>query len=110
MKVRVDRACLPVDLSHSHPFQPMFTTNTWLGLARTVLQITLPPDNYVHAPYNLENFSVPKTRVLIIWINFLLFGGALITWMHFIWKRRNPLETVMAIARSLFGMNLPWGA
>jgi len=76
----------------------------------TVLQITLPPDNYVHAPYNLENFSVPKTRVLIIWINFLLFGGALITWMHFIWKRRNPLETVMAIARSLFGMNLPWGA
>ena len=36
----------------------------------TVLQITMPPDNYVHAPYNLENFSVPKTRVLIIWINF----------------------------------------
>ena len=92
-------------------FLLMFTLFlVFVSLSRTVLQITLPPDNYVHAPYNLENFSVPKTRVLIIWINFLLFGGALITWMHFIWKRRNPLETVMAIARSLFGMNLPWGA
>jgi len=37
----------------------------------TVLQIIIPPDNYLHALYNLENFSVPETRVLFIWIKFL---------------------------------------